>query len=60
MKILKRHVLLGAFLLTAGLLQAQPDNPTNPVPLDGGLGVLVAAGATIGYKTLKTKYKKDN
>ena len=29
---------------------SQPNNPTNPVPLDGGLSLLLAAGAGLGYK----------
>jgi len=44
------------FVLAVGLvneLQAQPNNPTNPVPLDGGISLLVAGGAALAYRTYK-------
>jgi len=50
------------FILALGLsneLQAQPNNPTNPVPLDGGLSLLVAGGATLGYKKYKAMKNKE-
>ena len=31
---------------------AQPGNPTNPVPLDGGISLLIAAGAAYGAKKI--------
>jgi hypothetical protein len=35
-------------------LPAFPDNPA-PAPIDGGLGVLAAAGAAYAYRKLKKK-----
>ncbi len=37
-------------------LYAQPDPPGGPVPIDGGLGILLAAGAAYGIQ----KYRKHN
>jgi len=34
----------------------QPDNPNPPVPIDGGLVALAAAGAAYGYRA----YRKRN
>ncbi len=34
---------------------AQPNNPTNPVPMDGGLSLLEAGCAALGYKVNKGK-----
>lgn len=31
---------------------AQPGNPSNPVPLDGGISLLIAAGAAFGAKKI--------
>ena len=31
---------------------AQPGNPGNPVPLDGGISLLIAAGAAYGAKKI--------
>jgi len=31
------------------------DNPPPPVPLDGGLTALLAAGAAVGYRRFRTK-----
>ena len=36
---------------------AQPDNPNNPVPLDGGLGLLAAGGIALALRKLKNRYK---
>lgn len=35
---------------------AQPDNPNNPVPLDGGLGLLAAGGVALALRKLKNRY----
>jgi len=56
---MNRVIFLFAFLLVAGLAIAQPDNPTNPVPLDGGLSLLIAGGAALGYKVYKGKKQED-
>lgn len=50
---MKRAYFLLAFLLVAGWAVAQPNNPSNPVPLDGGLSLLIAGGAALGYKVYK-------
>lgn len=45
-----------AFILVAGSLFAQPAPPGGgnaPVPLDGGLLIVLAAGAVYGAKKLK-------
>ena len=38
---------------------AQPGNPNNPVPLDGGISLLIAAGAAFGAKKIYDVRKKD-
>lgn len=38
------------FMGSTLLLTAQPGNPTSPAPLDGGIGLLLAAGAALGAK----------
>lgn len=48
--------LLVAFILVNQVALAQPPPPANPaaVPIDGGLGILLAAGAGLGgYKAWK-------
>lgn len=50
---MKRTYFLLSFLFVAVWVAAQPNNPTNPVPLDGGLSLLVAGGAALGYKVFK-------
>lgn len=42
---------------TAALLQAQPSLPTGPsqAPIEGGLSLVAAAGATYAYKKMKKK-----
>ena len=42
-------------LLVPTLLMAQPDPPGGPVPIDGGLGILLAAGGAYGIK----KYREN-
>jgi hypothetical protein len=38
---------------------AQPGNPNNPVPIDGGISLLIAAGAAFGAKKIYDARKKD-
>lgn len=48
--------LLVAFILLSQVALAQPPPPATPaaVPIDGGLGILLAAGAGLGgYKAWK-------
>ena len=47
---MKKVIITAAFLAVASIAMAQPANPGNPVPLDGGLGLLMAAGAAYGAK----------
>ena len=46
-------------ILLAVVANAQPVPPNNPssVPIDGGLGLLLAAGAGLGLKKAWNKYK---
>ena len=37
---------------------AQPGNPGDPVPIDGGISLLIAAGAALGGKIIYDKNKK--
>jgi hypothetical protein len=52
-----RFLLTIVLILTAVLLQAQPENPGPPAPVDGGLLLLAAAGAAYGYKKTKERFK---
>ena len=56
---MKGLLTLVFFLAFVTLALAQPSNPTNPVPLDGGLSILLAAGGALGYKMYKNKKKED-
>ena len=48
-------------LVATELLMAQPGLPTNPsqVPIDGGLGLLAAAGGAYAIKKLRDKRKSE-
>ena len=55
---MKKYLLLTAMLFSGGLLFAQQDDPGLPggdpdVPLDGGLSLLIAAGAVYGVKKIR-------
>ena len=52
---MKNFILYIAILLPV-LLMAQPGMPNNPTPIDGGLGILLAAGAAFG---IRQKLKKE-
>lgn len=55
-----RFLLLALNLLICLLAFAQPNNPTNPVPLDGGLSLIVLGGsAYAAYRIKQKKQKKD-
>ncbi len=49
-KNLRWGVMFTALCLMTNPATSQPNNPTNPVPLDGGLSLLLAAGAGLGYR----------
>jgi hypothetical protein len=53
-KLFLLAIVFGSFYVA----QAQPSNPINPVPLDGGLSLLIAGGAALGYKAYKNKKSK--
>ncbi len=61
---MKKHILItilsvALFLLSTPTLFAQPDfdDDIQDTPIDGGIGLLVAAG--IGYGITKLKKKKE-
>ena len=57
MKVLHKYLGAAALLITSLSVMAQP-TPPDPVPIDGGLAALAAAG--IGYGVRKyMKSKKD-
>lgn len=58
-RIMKRTLLIFAFFLAAISLSAQPGNPVAPAPIDGGVSLLIAAGAALGGKKLYN-LKKQN
>lgn len=57
-----KKVILTAFFIAApmavALVMAQPGGGPTPVPLDGGLSLLVIAGAGYGAKKLHEYNKK--
>jgi hypothetical protein len=57
----KMKKILSTLILTTLVLVAfaQPGNPNNPVPLDGGISLLIAAGAAFGAKKIYDARKKD-
>ena len=65
MKQYFKAIFLGvifSFLILPNLLQAQSiggDTPTDPdIPIDGGVGILVAAGIAYGAKKIREERKK--
>jgi len=60
---MKKTLLIASFtfaiILTAAVAYAQPVPPNNPnsVPIDGGLSLLLAAGAGLGLKKAWDKHK---
>lgn len=58
---MKRIILVFGLMLMTGLaLQAQPSkgNPGAPAPIDGGISLLIAAGAALGGKKAYDARKK--
>lgn len=47
---MKKLLILASFVLCSVVTYAQPQPPNNPVPLDGGISLLIAAGAAFGAK----------
>lgn len=53
--------LLFLFMLCSINIYSQPANPNPPgVPIDGGVGALIAAGAAYGVKKRREMIKKKN
>ncbi len=50
-------ITIALLLLLSSLLAAQPGMPTTPAqaPIDGGLGLLAAAGGAYAFKKLRSK-----
>ncbi|GCD76644.1 hypothetical protein JCM31826_01260 [Thermaurantimonas aggregans] len=46
-----------ALLVAPVALFAQPDPPGGPVPIDGGIGLLIAAGVAYGAKKMMSNRK---
>ena len=61
--MMKRLVLNIAVIvaLGTGVMYGQPSLPSNPpqAPIDGGLGLLAAAGGAYAYKKLKGKQDEE-
>ena len=55
---MKKIILTLAALLPI-LMMAQPGMPNNPTPIDGGLGILLAAGAAYGIKKYRDTRKEE-
>jgi hypothetical protein len=57
---MKRIYFLLALLFLAGYAISQPLPPPAPVPIDGGLSLLLAAGGALGYKVYKNRQEKKD
>lgn len=61
---MKRLVLSIAVIVALGttVVYSQPSLPSNPdqAPIDGGLGLLAAAGGAYAYKKLKGKKNQED
>jgi hypothetical protein len=60
---MKRLILNIAVIIAlgTGVMYGQPSLPSNPpqAPIDGGLGLLAAAGGAYAYKKLKGKQEEE-
>jgi hypothetical protein len=61
---MKRYLLIGVFLFWTILVYAQADDPGMPggdpdVPVDGGIALLLLAGAAYGAKKIKEAARKN-
>lgn len=59
--LLYTFITLTILLLLTVIVQAQPGLPSAPseAPIDGGLGLLAAAGGAYAYKKLKAKRQEE-
>lgn len=55
---MKKFILTIAALAPLWMM-AQPGMPNNPTPIDGGLGILLAAGAAYGIKKYRDGRKEN-
>ena len=55
-------ITLVIILMATAIVTAQPGLPGDPsqAPIDGGLGLLAAAGGAYAYKKLRGKNKEDD
>ncbi|MDH5400273.1 MAG: hypothetical protein OEX02_19120 [Cyclobacteriaceae bacterium] len=63
--MVRKIFFVSAFCLTALFVFAQPGDPgpkpgTGAVPIDGGIGILVAAGALLGIRKVKALRNKGD
>ncbi|MHB1277095.1 MAG: PID-CTERM protein-sorting domain-containing protein [Bacteroidia bacterium] len=56
---MKKIFFITLFFGFGYIASAQPGNPTPPVPLDGGISLLVAAGAAYGVKKFRDSRKAE-
>lgn len=49
---MKKGIIIAGLMLGSAVAFGQPGNPDTPVPLDGGISLLIAAGAAYGGKKL--------
>lgn len=49
---MNKTIYIFIFFLVSIAAAAQPGNPSSPTPIDGGLSLLIAAGAGLGAKKL--------
>ena len=54
--------LMTIMIAAMGVVMSQPSLPSNPdqAPIDGGLGLLAAAGGAYAYKKLKGKKNQED
>ena len=66
---MKKHLYIFFFILSASAFAQPPSGgptqdpgPTGPddIPIDGGIGLLIAAGAIYGGKKIMDRRKKQN
>ncbi len=62
MKIRFIYLVATLFVFTTEFLTAQPSLPTAPTqaPIDGGLGLLAAAGGAYAIKKLRDRRKNED
>lgn len=54
---MKKYLFILAIGASLGAF-AQPGNPSSPTPIDGGLSLLIAAGAGLGAKKVYDSKRK--